>query len=138
VFDGPLTPRLAKSHYEEEMEEAFPQDPAVQLAEVLQSMARAWEGTSARLLRQARARPADAGLGLVVQRMALGLGARACRARAWSSTSTRTPGRPQITGRYLSQGQGRAALTARRRCSSNTDAIRGAALEDDCPESSRR
>ena len=47
----------------------------VQLAEVLRSMARAWEGTSARLLRQAKGAPADAGLGLVVQDMALGLGA---------------------------------------------------------------
>ena len=43
-FDGPMTPRLAKSHYEDEMEEAFPQDPATQLSEVLRSMARAWEG----------------------------------------------------------------------------------------------
>lgn len=36
--------------YEEEMDEPFPQDPANQLAAVLKSMARAWEGTSARLL----------------------------------------------------------------------------------------
>ncbi|NBV61379.1 MAG: pyruvate, phosphate dikinase, partial [Rhodobacteraceae bacterium] len=52
--------------YEDETEEAFPQDPGVQLAEVLRSMARAWEGTTARLLRQAKGAPADAGLGLVV------------------------------------------------------------------------
>ena len=44
------------------------------LADVLRSMSRAWEGTSARLLRQAKGAPAEAGLGLVVQAMALGLG----------------------------------------------------------------
>jgi pyruvate,orthophosphate dikinase len=61
--------------YEHETDEPFPQDPAVQLAEVLRSMARAWEGTTARLLRQAKGAPAEAGLGLVVQAMALGVGA---------------------------------------------------------------
>ncbi|MEM9157580.1 MAG: SMP-30/gluconolactonase/LRE family protein, partial [Verrucomicrobiota bacterium] len=35
----------------------------------LKTMARAWEGTSARLLRQAQGAPADAGLGLIIQRM---------------------------------------------------------------------
>ena len=60
--------------YEDETDEPFPQDPARQLADVLQSMARAWEGTTARLLRQAQGAPADAGLGLVVQAMAPGLG----------------------------------------------------------------
>jgi pyruvate, orthophosphate dikinase len=61
--------------YEAETEEPFPQDPARQLAEVLRSMARAWEGTTARLLRQAKGAPIEAGLGLVVQAMALGAGA---------------------------------------------------------------
>ena len=40
--------RDALRSYESEMDEPFPQDPARQLAEVLRSMARAWEGTSAR------------------------------------------------------------------------------------------
>src|SRR5690606_27019762 len=31
--------------YEDETDEPFPQDPAVQLADVLRSMARVWEGT---------------------------------------------------------------------------------------------
>src|SRR5690606_20986308 len=47
--------------YEREMEEPFPQDPQRQLSDVLRSMARAWEGTSARLLRQAKGAPAEAG-----------------------------------------------------------------------------
>ncbi|MBM9594675.1 putative PEP-binding protein [Roseitranquillus sediminis] len=68
------TVEAALEAYLAETEEPFPQDPARQLAAVLRSMARAWEGTSARLLRQGRGAPADAGLGLVVQRMALGVG----------------------------------------------------------------
>ncbi len=39
-----LTPAAALKAWERETDEAFPQDPAVQLAEVLRSMARAWSG----------------------------------------------------------------------------------------------
>ncbi|WP_417720999.1 putative PEP-binding protein [Salipiger sp.] len=95
--------------YEEEAEEPFPQDPADQLAEVLRSMARAWEGTTARLLRQAKGAPLDAGLGLVVQEMALGLGQGECGSGVLQLVNSDT-GLPQITGRYLSQSQGREAL----------------------------
>ncbi|MFD1912779.1 putative PEP-binding protein [Halodurantibacterium flavum] len=90
--------------YEQETDEPFPQDPARQLAEVLRSMARAWEGTSARLLRQAKGAPADAGLGLVVQRMALGIGQGECGTGAIQFVDG-TTGRPQITGRYRRQAQ---------------------------------
>ncbi|MBC7157749.1 MAG: pyruvate, phosphate dikinase, partial [Rhodobacteraceae bacterium] len=55
----------ALAAYEAETDDSFPQDPARQLAEVLRSMARAWEGTTARLLRQAKGAPAEAPLGLV-------------------------------------------------------------------------
>ncbi|SFE07509.1 putative PEP-binding protein [Roseivivax sediminis] len=99
----------ALAAYEEEAEEPFPQDPAVQLSEVLRSMARAWEGTTARLLRQAKGAPADAGLGLVVQEMALGLGVGECGSGVLQLVNPAT-GLPQITGRYLSQSQGREAL----------------------------
>ncbi|MAE92316.1 MAG: pyruvate, phosphate dikinase, partial [Pelagibaca sp.] len=95
--------------YEDEAEEPFPQDPAVQLAEVLRSMARAWEGTTARLLRQAKGAPVDAGLGLIVQEMALGLGMGECGSGVLQLVNSET-GQPQITGRYMSQSQGREAL----------------------------
>ncbi len=95
--------------YEAETEEKFPQDPAVQLAEVLRSMARAWEGTTARLLRQAKGAPVDAGLGLVVQELALGLGQGECGSGVIQLVNSQT-GERQITGRYLSQSQGREAL----------------------------
>ncbi len=95
--------------YEIEMDEPFPQAPARQLGDVLKSMARAWEGTSARLLRQARGAPPDAGLGLVVQSMAPGMGPPESGSGVIQFVSPDT-GSPQITGRYLGQSQGRDAL----------------------------
>ncbi|SEQ29207.1 putative PEP-binding protein [Thalassovita taeanensis] len=111
ALDGPEGLAEVLRVYEDETEEPFPQDPAVQLAEVLRSMARAWEGTTARLLRQAKGAPADAGLGLVVQEMALGLGQGQgeCGSGVIQLVDSKT-GLPQITGRYLSQSQGRDAL----------------------------
>ena len=109
TLQGPEGLRQVLSAYESETEEAFPQDPVVQLSGVLQSMARAWEGTTARLLRQAKGAPADAGLGLVVQAMALGLGAGECGSGVIQLVSSQT-GMPMVTGRYRSQSQGRDAL----------------------------
>ncbi|MGR3697894.1 MAG: pyruvate, phosphate dikinase, partial [Roseovarius sp.] len=119
--------------YETEAEEEFPQDPGKQLTEVLRSMARAWEGTTARLLRQAKGAPADAGLGLVVQELALGLGQGECGSGVMQLVNGQTGAR-QIIGRYLSQSQGREAL------SHGADAIyltrdpRGPSLEELAPE----
>ena len=132
AFDGPITPRIAKAHFEDEMEEPFPQDPAVQLTEVLRSMARAWEGTTARLLRQAQGAPIDAGLGLVVQRMALGIGQGVSGSGVVQFVAADT-GMPQMTGRYLPQGQGRAALSEGDAQFIASDP-RGPALEDTCPD----
>ncbi|MEM9967762.1 MAG: putative PEP-binding protein [Pseudomonadota bacterium] len=114
MFDdvtGDALSALAQSlhAYEAETEEAFPQDPIVQLSAVLRSMARAWDGTSARLLRRAKGAPADAGLGLVVQEMVFGVGRGQCGSGVLQLVSSET-GLPQITGRYLSQSQGRDAL----------------------------
>lgn len=134
VADDPVVGlKQALAAYEEETEEEFPQDPGVQLGEVLRSMARAWEGTSARLLRQAKGAPADAGLGLVVQEMALGLGEGECGSGVMQLVNSQTGAR-QITGRYLSQSQGREAL------SGGADALflerdpRGPSLEELAPE----
>ncbi|MGR3511740.1 MAG: putative PEP-binding protein [Paracoccaceae bacterium] len=118
--------------YEDEAEEPFPQDPARQLGDVLKSMARAWEGTSARLLRQARGAPDNAGLGLVVQRMAPGLGPRESGSGVIQFVSPDT-GKPQIVGRYLSQAQGRDALEDDGAYYLTLDP-RGKALEEIYPE----
>ena len=134
VSDDPVRGLRQSLHaYAEETDEEFPQDAATQLTEVLRSMARAWEGTTARLLRQAKGAPADAGLGLVVQALALGLGTGECGSGVMQLVNSET-GVRQITGRYLSQSQGREALTA------NGDAIyltrdpRGPSLEDQAPD----
>jgi len=95
-------------------------------------MARAWEGTTARLLRQARGAPAEAGLGLVVQAMAPGLGPAESGSGVIQFVSPVT-GLPQITGRYLSQSQGRDALAAEGAVYLTRDA-RGPSLEELYPE----
>ncbi|WP_370313438.1 putative PEP-binding protein [Sagittula sp.] len=123
----------ALAAYEEEAEEVFPQDPAVQLREVLRSMARAWEGTTARLLRQAKGAPVDAGLGLVVQEMAPGLGKGECGSGVLQLVDSDT-GLPQITGRYLSQSQGREALKHRNTSLFLEKDPRGPSLEELAPE----
>ena len=124
--------RAALRAYGSEMEEDFPEDPARQLADVLRSMARAWEGTTARLLRQAKGAPVEAGLGLVVQAMAQGIGQGISGSGVVQFVDPVT-GLAQVTGRYLGQSQGRDALK-------KTDAIyltrdpRGPSLEDIAPE----
>jgi len=124
--------RAALRDYAAELEEPFPQDPAHQLAEVLRSMARAWDGTSARLLRQAKGAPIEAGLGLVVQAMAGGFGAGDSGAGVIQFIDPVT-GALQVTGRYAIHGQGREAVA------NNPQAIylrrdpRGPSLEEQHP-----
>ncbi len=123
--------------YEDETEEPFPQNRAEQLAGVLKSMARAWDGTSARLLRQAKGAPADAGLGLVVQEMIPGVGQGECGSGVLQLVSPDT-GKPQITGRYLSQSQGRDALGAGAAALFLEKDPRGPSLEDMAPSAFER
>ena len=119
--------------YEDEADEPFPQSRTDQLSGVLRSMARAWEGTSARLLRQAKGAPADAGLGLVVQEMIPGLGQGECGSGVLQLVDPVT-GLPQITGRYLSQSQGREALGAGSGALYLEKDPRGPSLEELAPE----
>ncbi len=118
--------------YEAETDDPFPQDPARQLGEVLRFMARAWDGTTARILREAKGAPADAGLGLVVQEMALGVGAPESGAGVIQFASEVT-GAPEVKGRYLSQSQGRDALAEEGAIYLTRDP-RGPSLEELCPE----
>ena len=141
VFDeigveGEASLNAALRAYEEETDEPFPQDPAVQLAEVLRSMARAWDGTSARLLRQGKGAPADAGLGLVVQSMALGFGEAECGSGVLQLIDRET-GLEQLTGRYLSQSQGRDALEGGSKALFLERDARGPSLEELAPDAFR-
>ena len=131
--DGTQALSDALRAYEEETDEPFPQDPAQQLKEVLRSMARAWNGTTARLLRQAKGAPADAGLGLVVQCLALGVGHGECGSGVMQLVEGKT-GQPQVIGRYQRQSQGREALRAGAKALYLAADPRGTSLEDVAPE----
>ena len=138
AFNDPETPtardvKTALATYAEEADEPFPQAVDMQLYHVLRSMARAWEGTSARLLRQAKGAPADAGLGLVVQAMAIGVGHGECGSGVIQFASSET-GLPEIHGRYLRQSQGREALDRQAGSLYLTKDPRGPSLEESCPE----
>ncbi len=131
--DGREGLSLSLRAYEDETDEAFPQDRGEQLIGVLRSMARAWDGTSARLLRQAKGAPADAGLGLVIQEMIPGVGQGECGSGVLQLIDPAT-GMPQITGRYLSQSQGRDALGEGVAALYLEKDERGQSLEDVAPE----
>ncbi|NBD28696.1 MAG: pyruvate, phosphate dikinase [Alphaproteobacteria bacterium] len=119
--------------YEAEMDEPFPQEAETQLAEVLRSMARAWDGTSARLLRQAKGAPADAGLGLVVQEMALGIGPGESGYGVIQFIDAGT-GQRQVTGRYKAQAISGEDLRDQDGTLFLTRDPRGPSLEERCPE----
>ncbi|MGJ8623303.1 MAG: putative PEP-binding protein [Yoonia sp.] len=121
--------------YEFETDALFPQDPKVQLAEVLRSMARAWDGTTARLLRQAKGAPADAGLGLVVQAMATGRNEGECGQGMIQFADSLT-GTPRIVGRYVSAWHAESQDVRRDKDGALfiTKDPRGLSLEEHCPE----
>jgi pyruvate,orthophosphate dikinase len=120
--------------FEFETDTPFPQDVSVQLAEVLRSMARAWDGTTARLLREAKGAPVDAGLGLVVQTMAIGMGAGESGQGVIQFVDS-TSGEAKIIGRYVSEGQirGRDVAPDAEGAIYLTRDPRGPSLEDLCP-----
>lgn len=90
--------------YEEGSDEPFPEDREAQLLAVLRSMARAWDGTTARLLRQARGAPADAGLGLVIQRMVFGIAPEVSGSGIVRFADGQSGAR-RLSGRFLPQSQ---------------------------------
>ena len=114
------------------MDECFPQDIESQLSEVLKSMSRAWQGTSARLLRVSKGAPENAGLGLVVQKMVFGLGKVESGAGVIQFVAPET-GETREIGRYLSQSQGRDALTDKKQALYLTKDKRGPSLEETQP-----
>jgi len=135
IPDNPTRDTLSEllETYEFEADEPFPQDVEQQLTAVLRSMALAWDGATARLLREARGAPVDAGLGLVVQSMALGVGIGECGSGVIHYVDTET-GEPKVVGRYLSQSQGRDALKKTDGTIYLTKDPRGSSLEELCPD----
>ena len=125
--------RAMLSVYEAEMDAEFPQDVGAQLAEVLRSMARTWEGTTARLLRQAKGAPPDAGLGLVVQEMALAVGAGVSGSGVIQFASS-TTGTPEINGRFVPQALHAEGLRDRLDALYLTRDPRGPSMEEQAPD----
>ena len=125
--------RAMLSAYEHEMDAEFPQDAGEQLSEVLRSMARAWEGTTARLLRQAKGAPADAGLGLVVQDMAIAMGDGVSGSGVMQFVDG-TTGLEQINGRFAPQQSHTETLRDSDDALYLTRDPRGPSLEEQAPE----
>ena len=122
---------LSLNLYEQETDEPFPQDSLSQMRKALRSMAAAWNGASARILRSVRGAPADAGLGLIVQEMVLGIGKGEFGSGIAQFASPVT-GEEMAFGRYLTQSQGRDALDESGAQYLAKDA-RGPSLEEICP-----
>ena len=129
---GPGALEQALTLYEAETDAPFPQDPAQQLAEVLRSMARAWEGTTARLLREAKGAPTDAALGLVVQEMALAMGPGLSGTGSIQFVDGVT-GAPSVIGRFHGQSQRRKGAPAEDTLYLTKDP-RGPSLEERAPK----
>ena len=53
--------------YLEETDTAFPEDPVLQIQQLIAAHSRDWQRPSARILRQAKGAPDDAGLGVILQ-----------------------------------------------------------------------
>jgi len=119
--------------YDQNVGELFPQEPVRQLRKALRSFVKAWDGTTARILRMAQGAPSDAGLGLIVQEMALGLGRGECGAGISQFVSVQT-GEEVAHGRYMSQSQGRDAVEDQAHAYFLSKDPRGPSLEDVCPE----
>ena len=118
--------------YAEEMSEPFPQNAKQQLEQVLNSMIRAWNGTTARLLRQVQNAPEDAGFGLIIQRMVLGFGKTESGSGVAQFVSP-LDGSKKVTGRYLSQSQGKESLEIENSLFLTKDK-RGKSLEEHMPK----
>ncbi|PRY25028.1 pyruvate phosphate dikinase [Aliiruegeria haliotis] len=131
--EGENALRSVLAIYQDEADEPFPQDPARQLSEVLRSMARAWEGVSARLLRQARGAPVDAGLGLVVQEMVHGIGPNESGSGVMRMIDIVT-GEKQVTGRYKHKRPGKGQGGLDRQIMYLAEDPRGPSMQSVAPE----
>ncbi|WP_112321985.1 pyruvate, phosphate dikinase [Oceanibium sediminis] len=95
----------SKALFEDQIEHPFPQSREAQLEGILRALASEWNAASARILREARGAPPDAGLALIVQDMVFGLGDRHSGAGSFQAVDSAT-GVASATGRFLPDAQG--------------------------------
>jgi pyruvate,orthophosphate dikinase len=96
--------------YDDAVGEPWPEDPGEQLEAAARSMARAWGSPTARILRRAKGAPEDAGLGFVVQRLALSLAPGVSGCGSLQLVSGRS-GAPEFAGGFTLRSQGKEAST---------------------------
>lgn len=125
--EGALRALLAdvEALYADAVGEPWPEDPHEQLEAAARAMARAWRAPSARILRQAKGAPEAAGLGLVVQRLALSLAPGVSGCGSLQLVSGRS-GAPELAGSFILRSQGTDA-------SARKHALTGAADDGDGP-----
>lgn len=97
----------------DETDQEFPEDAADQLSMGITALTRAWDAPTARIVRQAKGADPEAGQGLIVQAMALGLGPEPSGAGVGALRSAQT-GQVGVNGRFLPQAQGEDALMGMR------------------------
>ncbi|MSU90100.1 pyruvate, phosphate dikinase [Rhodobacteraceae bacterium 2CG4] len=116
----------SKRFYADEVEMPFPQTLEQQLDGAVRAMVDEWHGLTARILRESSGAPADAGLGLILQRMVFGLGQGRSGAGFFQAVDS-TTGRAAATGRFLPDAQGNDAARGARTPHMITEAERAAA-----------
>lgn len=97
----------------DETDQDFPEDAADQLSMGITALTRAWNAPTARIVRQAKGADPEAGQGLIVQVMSLGLGPEPSGAGVGALRSAQT-GEVGVNGRFLPQAQGEDALMGMR------------------------
>lgn len=97
----------------DETDQDFPEDAADQLSMGITALTRAWDAPTSRIVRLAKGADPEAGQGLIVQAMALGLGPEPSGAGVGALRSAQT-GQVGVNGRFLPQAQGEDALMGMR------------------------
>ena len=98
----------SKIRFREEVGCDFPQSLSEQLDLAFCSMSLAWSRPSAKILRTARGAPSDAGLGMILQEMVLGIGPN-FSGSGQINTIDRETGKLELTGYFLPNSQGNDA-----------------------------
>ena len=97
---------------EDETGSPFPQDPHAQLDDAITGLHTAWSSRRARLRRAAMGADPEAGLAIIVQAMAMGLGQEA--GAGFADLRDEATGSARLTGRYLDDAQGEDAILGMR------------------------
>ncbi len=110
LSDDDLLGMLAgfKAAYFDEIGAEFPQVFSMQLGRAVNAVAARWNSPSAKILRNAKGAPENAGLAVIVQKMVVGL--KTDSGSGVVQFVHENTGRTDVRGRYLPQSQGQDAL----------------------------